>query len=48
MAYKAEKISDAQNRNKLVDVKFIITPSFDFIKEMKRANKRQSDIKRLS
>ena len=48
MAYKAEKISDAQNRNKLVDVKFIITPSFDFIKEMKRANKRQNDIKQLS
>lgn len=48
MGYKTEKIFDAQKQNKLADVKFTLTPSIEFVTEMKRANKRHSTIQKLS
>lgn len=44
MNCKVEKVFEAQKQNKLADAKFTITPSLDFISEMKRANKRLADI----
>ena len=46
--YKVDKIFDAQKQNKLVDVKFTLSPSIEFVTEMKRANKRHSNLKKLS
>lgn len=42
--YEIEKIH-GRPRSKIVDVKFLLHPSFKFVREMKQANKRLLDIK---
>lgn len=43
--YKIEKTFAETGRSKLLDVKFLLTPSFDFISETKHRNARQTNIR---
>lgn len=47
MAYQTDKVFDIKRRNKLIDVKFTLTPDLTFVSEMKRANKRFTDLHQL-
>jgi len=44
LMYQIEKITDPNNRNKLVEAKFILTPSITFANEIKKANARAGRI----
>ena len=41
--HRLERRNVTGSRNKLLDVVFTIWPSFEFVKEVKAANKRHSD-----
>ena len=45
LTYKVEKTLDSDNRNKLVEAKFIITPHPYFVREIKEANVKQKKVK---
>ena len=40
MKYESE---DRKDRSKIVDIKYTLFPSFDFVKEQKAADKRTTD-----
>lgn len=44
LEYKMEKTVDGKRRNKIVDVKFVITPHPNFSNEIRTANYRQKEI----
>ena len=46
LSYGVEKTTDPNNRNKLVEAKFILTPHPNFINEIKKANARARRIER--
>ena len=48
MSYQIQKTLDSERRNKLVDAKFVITPDARFVSEIIKANKRQSDLRKIS
>ena len=47
MSYKVQKTLDSQRRNKLIDAKFVLIPDARFISEVIKANRRQSEIKKI-
>jgi hypothetical protein len=44
LIYDIQKITDPNNRNKLIEAKFILTPSINFANEIKKANARAGRI----
>lgn len=44
--YKTDKITETKQRNKLVDVKFTVTPDISFVQDMIRANQRHAEIEK--
>ena len=43
---KVERITQTGPKNKILDIRFTLWPSFEFVKEVKAANKRQLDAQR--
>ncbi len=48
LSYKVENTHDGQNRNKIIDAKFILTPHPYFANEIKKANARAGRIRQAS